>query len=135
VSFVIILQMNVRLLVAIVSTIIWEALIAVIALWVLPFLGIEIPVPITILLALALGAWAVIIYRLGSRAMGRKTAAGQSSMVGTMGVALEKLNPEGMVRIRGELWQSYAAQGEIDAGVAVKVVSQEGLKLVVRRSD
>jgi membrane-bound serine protease (ClpP class) len=126
--------MNVRLMVAIVTTLIWEALLIILCAWGLPFLGINIPLPVTIILVLLLATWAVTTYRLGSRALGRKTAAGQPDMVGTMGVTVERLEPEGMARIAGELWQCRTAEGKIEAGEAITVVTQKGLKLVVRRS-
>jgi membrane-bound serine protease (ClpP class) len=126
-------MMNVRLMVAMVTTLIWEALLITLCVWGLPFIGINIPLLVTIVMALALGIWSVTTYRLGSRALGRKTAAGQPDMAGTTGVTLERLDPEGMVRIAGELWQCRATEGHIEAGEAVTVVAQEKLKLVVRR--
>ena len=56
-------------------------------------------------------------------------------MVGSRGVTVNPLNPEGMVKIRGELWKASATDGNIIAGQKVTVVGQNGLCLVVRKSD
>ena len=41
--------------------------------------------------------------------------------------------PEGMVRIKGELWRAKSASGRMDTGEEVTVVRQDGLKLIVRK--
>jgi len=60
---------------------------------------------------------------------------GLPGMVGARGKAVSDLAPEGIVMIRGELWESKAEGRRINAGVKVTVVGQEGLKLVVRREE
>ena len=47
---------------------------------------------------------------------------------------VSSLVPEGLVRIKGELWVAKSADKEIDVGAEVVVVEQNGLKLVVRGS-
>ena len=42
------------------------------------------------------------------------------------------LAPEGVVKVRGELWKAAAANGEIETGKRVEVVGLEGLKLLVK---
>jgi membrane protein implicated in regulation of membrane protease activity len=58
-------------------------------------------------------------------------------MTGLAGVAASDLEPEGHVRIRGELWQAVVADdlSRIPKGAAVYVVSADGLKLTVRPCD
>jgi membrane-bound serine protease (ClpP class) len=127
-------MMTPRLIVAILSTLLEEAALAALLLWGLPQLGIHLPLPVLILLMAALLAYAVITYRLGSRALRKKPVAGLSDMVGSQGKVVSPLDPQGVVRIKGELWKATSAAGRIDTGEEVTVVRQEGLKLIVRQA-
>ncbi len=118
---------------AILSTLLEEAALAAIVLWGLPQLGIHLPLAVLIILMAVLAAYAVITYRLGSQALRRKPVAGLSDMVGSQGRVVSPLDPEGLVRIKGELWKSKSAGRRIEVGEEVTVVGQEGLKLIVRR--
>lgn len=126
-------MMTLRLILAILSTLLEEIALAALLLWGLPLLGIHLPLGVLIALMAALAAFAVITYRLGSRALKRKPVVGLPGMVGARGKAVSDLAPEGMVRIKGELWESMAEGGKINTGVEVTVVGQEGLKLIVRQ--
>jgi membrane-bound ClpP family serine protease len=123
-----------RLILAILSTLLEEAAVVAVVLWGLPKLGIRIPLAGLIALMAALAAYAVITYRMGSRALRRKTVAGLTDMVGSKGKVVTPLDLEGLVRIKGELWESKSVDERIDAGEEVIVVKQDGLKLIVRRN-
>ena len=99
----------------------------------LPRIGINIPLPGLVALMLAWCAYAVVTYRMGSRALKRKPLDGLLSMVGTKGETVGPLVPEGLVRIKGELWMAKSAVGEIALGEEVIVVRQERLQLIVRK--
>jgi membrane-bound ClpP family serine protease len=129
----IITMMTPRLIVAILSTLLEEAALAAIILWGLPKLGIRIPLAVLIALMVAWAAYAVITYRMGSRALKKKPVAGLSDMVGSQGKVVSPLDPQGVVRIKGELWKARSAGNRIDTGEEVTVVRQEGLKLIVRK--
>ena len=124
-----------RLIIAIVSTVLEEAALAAGVLWGLPRLGIHIPLWVLIIVMLAWGAYAVITYRMGSRALRRKPVIGLPDMTGSKGKVVNPLAPEGVIRIKGELWVAKSASGEIDTGEDVVVVGQDGLKLAVRKSS
>jgi len=125
--------MTIRLILAILSTLLEEIALAAIILWGLPQLGIHIPLAGLIALMAALVVYAVITYRLGSKALGKKPVIGLPDMVGSRGKAVTPLDPEGLVRIKGELWESTSADRRINTGEEVIVVEQDGLKLTVRR--
>ena len=125
--------MNARLIVAIISTMLEEAALAVIVLFGLPELGVEIPLAGLISLMVVWLAVSVIIYRIGSRALRRKPLEKLPDMVGSRGRVVSPLAPEGLVRIEGELWMAKSASGKINLGNKVAVVEQDGLRLVVRR--
>jgi len=124
-----------RLILAILSSLLEEAALVAIVFWGLPRLGIHIPLGGLIALMAALAAFEVITYRIGSRALKRKPVAGLSSMVGSKGRVVSPLDPEGLVRIKGELWQSRSSGRRINIGEEVIVVGQDGLKLIVRRDE
>jgi membrane-bound serine protease (ClpP class) len=125
-----------RLIIAIVSTTLEEAALAAGVLWGLPKLGIQINLPIIaglIALMAAWGAYAVITYRMGSRALRKKPIAGLLDMFGSEGKVVSPLVPEGLVRIKGELWKAKSLSGRIDTGEEVTVMGQDGLELAVRK--
>jgi len=127
--------MSGRLIIAIVSTVLEEAALAVGVLWGLPKLGIHIPLWVLIIVMVAWAAYTVTTYRMGSRALRRKPVHGLTAMLGSEGEAVSPLVPEGMVRIKGELWVAKSAGREIDAREEVIVVGQDGLKLIVCKVD
>jgi len=125
--------MNDRLIVAIVSTLLEEAALAVIVLFGLPELGVEIPLAGLIALMVVWLAVSVVIYRIGSRALRQKPLEKLPDMIGSRGKVVSPLAPEGLVRIEGELWMAKSASGKMNLGNKVAVVEQDGLRLVVRR--
>jgi membrane-bound ClpP family serine protease len=125
--------MSARLIWAIVSTLLEEAAIAAIVLRGLPYLGIHhFPLAGLIALMIAWGAYSVITYQRGSRALKKEPLGGLPDMVGSQGEVVSPLAPQGLVRIKGELWQAKSASGRMDTGEEVSVVGQDGLKLMVR---
>ncbi len=124
-----------RLVLAIISTILEEIAIVVIVLLGLPRLGIQIPLWGLIALMVVWGAYSVTTYRIGSRALRRKPLLNLPDMVGSKGKVVSPLAPEGLVRIKGELWVAKSASDEIEPGEEVTVVGQDRLKLVVQGSD
>ena len=57
-----------------------------------------------------------------------------SSMIGRRGIVIGRLDPEGYVRVRGELWWAEADVNDhpVEEGRRVAVVGVSGLKLYVR---
>jgi membrane-bound ClpP family serine protease len=126
-------MMTTRLLIAIVTTAFEEAAIAVVVLWGLPQLDIHIPLAALIVIMLAWAAFAVFTYRKGTRALRRKPVIDLLPMVGSKGEVVSPLDPEGVIKIKGERWVAKSARGRLDTGEEVTVVGQDGLKLIVRK--
>lgn len=124
-----------RLIVAIVTTLLYELALIAVVLWGLPRLGIYIPIPGLVVLVLALGAVAIATYRKGSQALRKKAVVGLTSMIGSKAKVVSKIDPEGMVKIKGELWKAQSTGERIDVGEEVTVVGQKRLKLIVRRDS
>jgi membrane-bound serine protease (ClpP class) len=127
--------MSARLILAIISTLLEEAALVAIVLWGLPRLDIEIPLAGLIAVMVAWGVYSVVTYRRGSRALRKRPLCGLPDMVGSQGGVVSPLVPEGLVRIKGELWQAKSASGRMDTGEEITVVGQDGLKLIVRKSS
>ena len=124
--------MSARLIMAVLSNLLIEAIIVVVILWGLPRLDIHLPVYGLVLICVAFLIYAVISYNIGSRTLRKKPVPGFTTMVGVEGQVVIRLAPEGLVRIEGELWNARSENGPIDVGTDVIVVSQNGLKVVVR---
>ncbi len=64
------------------------------------------------------------------RMRGVKVATGVENLVGAVGKAVEPLDPDGHVRVHGELWQARSAKPAAP-GAKVRVVAVDGLELEV----
>ena len=126
-------NMTGRLIIAIVTTVVEEAILVAIILWVLPELGINIPLWGLIAIMFVLAANAVFFYRVGSRALRRRPVFGLGSMIGGKGKVVSKLAPDGVIRIGDELWEAKSASGQVDVGEEVSIIEQDGLRLIVVR--
>ncbi len=71
--------------------------------------------------------------------IGYETAAtcGIERLVGAEAVVKQPLDPEGYVRVHGELWRARltAAQGPLPVGSRVRVEAAEGMTLIVSPRD
>ena len=126
--------MTARLIYAIVSILLEEVAIVVIALWGLPQLGIEVPLGVLITVMVLFAVFSIFLYQTGSRALRRKPVV-LSAMIGSRGKVVSPLAPVGFIKIKDELWEAESAGGKIGTGKEVMVIEQDGLKLIVRRRN
>jgi len=63
----------------------------------------------------------------------KKPMTGVEGMIGLKGITIEPLNPEGMVKIRGELWNAESSNTMIDKGEKIVVEKVNDLNLIVKR--
>jgi membrane-bound ClpP family serine protease len=63
------------------------------------------------------------------------TRTGSKTLIGYKGVAESHLAPEGLIRVRGELWRAVATPREpvIQTGMKVEIIDAEGMTVFVRR--
>ena len=127
--------MSARLIWAIASTLLEEVALVAVVLIGLPEFGISVPLPILIIVMVVWAVVAVIIYRMGSRALRRKPMLGLLTLVGGKGKVVSTLDPEGVIRINGELWGARSAAQKIDVGEEVIVQRQDRTKLIVVKCD
>ena len=109
-----------------------EVAIAAGILLALSIFGIRASLEVLLAVASSLGLIAYLTFRW-LRPMDRRPYAGLVSMVGMTGAALSTLNPRGQVRVGGEIWAASSSDGTIPAGKGVRIVHQEGLRLIVER--
>lgn len=62
------------------------------------------------------------------------TRTGSKTLIGYKGVAESHLAPEGLIRVRGELWRAVAMPRNliIRTGIAVEIIGTDGMTLFVR---
>ncbi len=75
----------------------------------------------------------LIAIGLGIKAQRRKPVTGTEGLIGERGEAFTDLNPEGQVRVHGEIWNAESAEGKIKAGTRVKVERMHNFLLTVRK--
>jgi len=126
--------MTIRLILAIVSSLLEEVALVAIVLWGLPQIDVHIPLAGLVAMMVALGVYDIFSYRMGSKALGQRPVMGLPAMVGSRGKVVSPLSPEGMVKIKGELWKAASEGGVLDIGDEITVVGQDGLRLIVRKN-
>jgi membrane-bound serine protease (ClpP class) len=95
------------------------------------FLSEGINIPLLLITVLVIAGIFFFILQKVIVARRRPFAAGEESMVGTIGSVREPLNPTGMVFVQGALWQASSTSGPVPVGTKVRVVAVNGLRLRV----
>lgn len=109
-----------------------EAIVVGLVLLVLWVLGIEVPLLITIPVALLLGAIIFVTHKAVIPTFHKKKITGSEGMVGLKGTVIEPLTPVGVVRVEDEYWKAKSVGGNIAAGEEVEILGLDGLTLMVK---
>ena len=72
---------------------------------------------------------------LGIKAQKSKPTTGTQGLLKSFGEAITDLNPDGEVRIHGEIWNAESIEGKIEAKSMVEVVEIQNLKLKVKNKE
>ena len=96
------------------------------------FLAEAVNIPLLLLTVAVIAGIFLFILRKVIAARRMPYAAGEESMVGTIGTVREPLNPDGMVFVDGALWQATSNEGPLPVGTQVRVTEVHGLRLEVR---
>jgi membrane-bound serine protease (ClpP class) len=64
----------------------------------------------------------------------RPATTGREGLIGRVAQARTALDPEGIVFVKGELWQASAVDGPIDVGERVEIVAVQGFCLQVKKA-
>ncbi len=73
----------------------------------------------------------LFIITLGLKAQQKKPVTGEEGIIGETGESLSILDPNGNVRVHGEIWNAESLTGIIEKGERIKVVAIRDLKLFV----
>jgi membrane protein implicated in regulation of membrane protease activity len=110
------------------TTLLEEAALVTVVLWLLPRVAINIPLWGLILMMIALGVYNYTNYRLNKKALVKKPVI--SPDIGSRGRTTTPVSPKGYVRVNGELWQA-SSSSTIDVGEEIIIVGREGMTLLV----
>ncbi len=110
-----------------------EVIAVALVLVVLWFFKISLPLWVAIVLALLLGAFAFITYKLIIPSFHARQVTGPEGMLGYVGEVMEPLTPEGMVKIEGEYWKARSVDGDVAEGESVEILGLDKLTLEVKR--
>jgi membrane-bound serine protease (ClpP class) len=113
---------------AITTSLLEEAALVAVVLWLLPRVAINIPLWGLILMMIALGTYSYINYRFNKKALTKKPMI--SPDIGSRGRTATPISPTGYVRVNGELWRA-SSNSNIDAGEEISVIGIEGMMLLV----
>ena len=72
---------------------------------------------------------------LGIKAQRRKPTTGSEGLINKIGEAITELNPEGEVRVHGEIWRAESIEGKIESKSIVEIVEVHNLKLKVKKKS
>ena len=120
-------RINFRLIATLLLSLIDDAIIIAIVIFILSQFGIQIPIWAIVILVIFIFAILALIYR----SLRKNPQLGFDNMVGLSGIAIEPISRKGTVRIKGELWSATAQGEKIEAGAEILVVGQNGLQLTV----
>jgi membrane-bound serine protease (ClpP class) len=95
--------------------------------------AMAISMELIILVVVLTAAFFLLAISLGIKAQKRKPTTGQEGIVGESGTAFTTLNPNGKVKVHGEIWTAESEEGIINKGENVSVTSIKGLKLKVKK--
>jgi membrane-bound serine protease (ClpP class) len=92
---------------------------------------LKIPGAITWTMTACLAGVAIGLGILILRSQRWKRKSGKDELLGRIGVATTPLDPDGMVRVFGEIWQAHSTIGTIDLGANVVIDKIDGLRVLV----
>jgi len=110
------------------TTLLEEAALVAVVLWLLPRVAINIPIWGLIIMMIALGVYSSITYRLSKKALVKKPMI--SPDIGSRGRTTTPISLTGYVRVNGELWRA-SSSSTINAGEEIAVAGMEGMTLLV----
>jgi len=112
-----------------------DAAALVLIILLLRFLEIQIPLWITIFVAILAGTLIFVIHKAVIPDFRRKPVTGREGMIGTQGRVVKTLSPIGTIIVGGEYWRAKSVNGSIEVGENVEIVGLDGLTLKVKHKE
>ena len=110
-----------------------EAIIVAAIIFVLRYFKINIPLPITITIAIIGGIFVFVIHAAVIPSFHRKKVTGREGMIGIQGRVVKPLTPFGTVIVEGEHWKARCVDDKIEVDEDVEIVGINRLTLTVKR--
>jgi len=95
---------------------------------------IKISWQVILVIVILTTAFFIFAIGFGIKAQNRKPTTGIEGIIGEIGETISSLEPEGQIRVHGELWNAESLDGSISQGTKVKVTQISNLKLMVRKA-
>ena len=107
-------------------------LLVLLILWLL-----KIPISLTIIIAVILLfiISVFVMHKLVIPALHKRPAMGIDGMLGLECEVKASLVPDGLVRVKGEIWKAHSESGDIEVGESVEIVGCSRLILKVTRKQ
>jgi membrane-bound serine protease (ClpP class) len=80
-------------------------------------------------------AFFIFAIGMGIKAQRRKPVTGVEGIVGEIGQAITDLDPDGKIRVHGEIWDATSSGGKIKSGTKAVVEGVQNLRLTVRKAE
>jgi membrane-bound serine protease (ClpP class) len=94
--------------------------------------AIRISLQLIIIATLATAAFFAFAMGVVAKAYRQPVTTGSEGMIGQVGIALTDINPNGRVRVHGEIWQAHS-DAPLEEGQSVRVVAVNGLQIKVEK--
>jgi membrane-bound serine protease (ClpP class) len=88
---------------------------------------------VILVIVILTAAFFIFAISFGIKAQSRKPTTGTEGIIGEIGETINDLEPEGQIRIHGEVWNAESLDGPLSTGTKVKVTQVSNLKLMVRK--
>lgn len=113
-----------------------EIAVAVFIFAVLPGFGVDVPLRISVpfLVLLLLKDILIAPYVLGG-GLEKRPLTGPEALIGMEAVVVEDLSPEGIVKVKNELWRGICLNGRVKRGEKVRIVGFRGNLLLLERPE
>lgn len=118
---------------AIVTAVLEQVGVAAVALWLLPGLGIQVPIWALLPIMIGLGVYSYVVTVLNKKALDKRPLSLPD--IGSKGKVATLLSPTGYVRIGNELWQASSTGPTIGSKKEIVVTAIEGMTLLVAPAD
>ena len=108
-----------------------EALVLFTVLFISWKMGLNLPIAALVVIAVVVAAIVFWLHWILLTELKEGLIPSHNNMIGLKGKVIRRLCPEGVVKVRGELWKTVAENSDIEVGQQVTVVGREGLVLHV----
>lgn len=95
---------------------------------------IKISWQVILIIVILTVAFFIFAIGFGIKAQRSKPTTGIEGMIGETGEAVSNLEPEGQIRVHGEVWNAESLEGSVSKGAKVKIAGISNLKLLVRKT-